>query len=240
MKNSKMQLDVVKGTSFFIATLDYDPKKQIEEELHWKSATPEILEFNAQTGEVCAVGAGCGTLCAEDANGAIRVLCAVNIEETPASTTLTAKSTKATTTIKTVSQSYATHCTISAIGYTGKSFVYTQSGNRVTLECGLMAQNGVQNYYSSAFETTVRFMNHIYYSLTDEQREAWLVLRAKNFFSQFSIFIPTKPNTTIVKMATQILLNAGIDLGSLFESTINGFYEWFEAEKNAEAYFDAF
>lgn len=240
MKNSKMQLDVVKGTSFSIATLDYDPKKQIEEELHWKSATPEILEFNAQTGEVCAVGAGCGTLYAEDATGAIRVLCVVNIEGTPASNTLATKSTKAIQTIKTTSQSYRSSCNISAIGYTGKTFAYIPSGNRVTLECGWGAKNGIQSYYSSAFETTLRFMNYIYYSLTPNERSAWFVLRTGGFLLGLGGLIDAETDEIALAIAEQILKDAGFDLSIRLEALVMGCSEWYEAEKNAVNYYNNF
>lgn len=240
MKNVKMQLDVVKGTSFFIATLDYDPKKQIEEELHWKSATPEILEFNAQTGEVCAVSAGCGTLYAEDESGAIRVFCVVNIEEAPVSATLTSKSTKATQTIKITSQSYRSSCHILTLGYTGKTFEYTPSGNRVTLGCGLLSKSGTQNNYSSAFETTIRFMDSIYRSLTPNERTAWLALKAAGFLLNVAGWLNPSPENIDKKLAQQILANAGIDLGTQIEVFLTGCYEWYAAEKNAEAYFNAF
>ena len=241
MKTIKMKLKITEGTKFNINSINFDPQNVIKEPITWNSATPEIVTVDTLSGLVHAEMPGEGTLYATNAKGEMKVFCTIKVEEVTSVTLKTVAKASVASDVQPLSLTYASNCNnVSALGYTGKSFSYTQTGSKVTLECGWRSKNGIQDYYSSMFRSELVYMNNIYSAMTPDQRKAWWVLRAKGFLTQVAIFIPGGLTATMRKTALQILLNAGIDLGSLFEATIKGYYHWYEAEQSAESCFDAF
>ena len=248
MKIVKIKLEVANGTTMPIASINYDPEKLIKETLVWKSVTPKYIEINDETGDICAIQCGCGTVCAEDKNGVIRVYCIINVknadEKTVATTSVATKA--ITSSNEPISYTYSNWYgydntdTVESVGYSGKSFSYSKTGTYVTLESGWSTKSGTQNTDSSLFRAELVTMNDYFASLTYEQRQAWLKLRVEGFFTQISIFDPSSLSKTALNMAKEILMNAGIDLGSEFEATINGFYDWYASELAAESYFRDF
>ena len=192
MKNVKVNLKVAKGTQFSPSSIQYDPKCLIKDDLAWKSASPEVVTIDKSSGFACAIGCGRGTLFAVDKNNTIRVLCDITVEDVvgeDSSRRITANSSIELQTIR-----YYSDCnSVTAMGYTGKTFSYTTMGTRVTLESGWAAKNGYQDYYSSMFRSELVYMKNIYAAMTPDQRAAWLELRINGFIQQGLIFVPARP-----------------------------------------------
>ena len=247
MKIIKIKIEINKGSSFPITSLNYDPKKLIKEELVWKSATPDIVEFNDKSNEIRALQAGCGTIYAEDQNGVIRVFCTINVKNVEMTANAMARHVD-NSNIEPVTLMYAnaygntTNDTVIAMGYSGTFFNYAQNGNWVKLEKGISEKTGVQDYYSSLFRSELIRMNNIHSSLSSIQKSAWWVLNAYDIFKPIYDIANNKITIKYIKeeIAKSILEDNGIILGDQLRITLLGFGNWYESELNAESYYEEF
>ena len=241
MKTIKMKLKITEGTKFNINSINFDPQNVIKEPITWNSATPEIVTVDTLSGLVHAEMPGEGTLYATNAKGEMKVFCTIKVEEVTSVTLKTVAKASVASDVQPLSLTYASNCNnVSALGYTGKSFSYTQTGSKVTLECGWRSKNGIQDYYSSMFRSELVYMNNIYSAMTPDQRKAWLVLRSKGFIELVANILSSGLTETVTSKAREMLLSSGINLGSMLEATVMGLYRWYEAEQHAVSCFEVF
>ena len=240
MKTIKMKLKITEGTKFNINSINFDPQNVIKEPITWNSATPEIVTVDTLSGLVHAEMPGEGTLYATNAKGEMKVFCTIKVEEVTSVTLKTVAKASVVSDVQPLSLTYASNCNnVTPMGYTGKSFSYTQTGSKVTLECGWKAKNGIQNYYSSMFRSELVYMNNIYASMSPTQRGAWMELRLKGLLITIIELLTRSPEDYVIDYIKDSLVNYVLSSNEIV-ALISGFHSWYIAEQNAIAYFEAF
>ena len=137
MKTIKLTLKVNSGAMFNVNSINFDPQNVIKETITWNSATPEIMTVDTLSGLVHTKVSGEGTLYATNTKGEIKAFCTVKVEDATFATFNTVSKASQASDVIPLSLTYASNCNnVTSMGYTGKAFSYTQTGSRVTLECG--------------------------------------------------------------------------------------------------------
>lgn len=205
------------------------------ETLIWKTLDPHIVQINPNSGLLYAYDVGTATVYATDINEtSLKAFCTIEIKEDE--TFVQSKSNISTRCCD------DGNCEISALGYSGKSYKYIRrNGTYITLDIGLQAKNGTSNWISDAYHNKIIQMKNLYANLSASQKEAWLYLRLQNFLTGvLDLLISSPIDIAVDILKEQLLEAAGIDLGGLWEATINGFYDWYILENQTKSLFDQY
>ena len=232
--SGKLILDI--GEWFYITSA---PFYSIGDNKHiiWKSINPSIAQINPNSGLIYAKSVGETSIIGMSEDDNIRVLCAIQVQQT--------KARVITTVIDTPSTTSAYECCgncsndVSAIGYSGTVFSYTELGSRVTLEKGFGAKNGTKNALSYSFRNTLIQMNNIYASMSPTQRAAWMELRIKGLLDTIISWLTSSPEELVKSYIKDALVNIVISLDEI-QKLMTGLSSWYSAEQNAISYYQAF
>ena len=232
--SGKLILDI--GEWFYITSA---PFYSIGDNKHiiWKSINPSIAQINPNSGLIYAKSVGETSIIGMSEDDNIRVLCAIQVQQT--------KARVITTVIDTPSTTSAYECCgncsndVSAIGYSGTVFSYTELGSRVTLEKGFGAKNGTKNALSYSFRNTLIQMNNIYASMSSMERQVWLVLRLKGLLDPIKNLLKGNYKELAKDYIKDIIVGVVLNSEEL-EAILTGLSSWYTAEEYAIAYYEAF
>lgn len=205
--------------------------------LTWKCLDPDIAQINPNSGLIYAKNEGETSVIGISNDEAIRVLCTVNVQPKTAKVVKTAN----VASTATITPRCGGNCSgdITALGYSGTVFSYTEVGSRVTLEKGFGAKNGTRNFYSDLFRSALVEMDNIYASMSPDQRAAWIELRLKGFLSNIVDMLTNSPSDYLIGLVKDALINSILPLDEI-EALVRGFYSWHVAEENAISCYQAF
>lgn len=209
-----------------------------DESLLWNSIDSNIVKVNPNSGLLYASDIGTTTVLATDINGTdIKLICNIEVEATEQYLKMQnlPDNTASTMAARSCDNGYGD---VLALGYSGTAFEYKIVGNRVTLEKGFGAKNGIRNIYSDLFRSALVQMDNIYASMSPTQRQIWLELRVSGLLETI-INLLKKKYMELAKKYIKDIFKEALGLDEV-EAALNGFHSWYIAEENAIAYYNAF
>lgn len=102
------------------------------------------------------------------------------------------------------------------------------------------AKNGTSNRYSELFRYQLIEMNNIYSAMSPTQKKVWLALRLKNSLDVLIKFFTKDLDELAEDYINDFVMEQGIDLEGMVESTVMGLRNWHIAEEKAIAYYKSF
>ncbi len=230
------KLILEKGEWFYITSAPFY-SLDVNENIIWKSTNPNIAQINPNSGLIYAKNVGEITIIGTSNDENVHVLCTVQVQQPNASVITTA--------IDTPSTSVAPACIggcsndVSALGYSGTVFAYSEVGNSVRLEKGFGLKSGTSNSTSNLFRSKLIQMNNIYACMSETQRKVWLKLRIKGLLGPIADLLAGNYWELAKDYIKDIIIEEVLNLQEV-EATLTGLHSWYIAEENAITYYKAF
>lgn len=210
----------------------------------WESIDPSIVQINPNSGLIHANDVGETTVIGVAENGITLAFCLIRVLERAPKLITTA--------IETENTAMMTNCVggsnnVSAFGYSGTLYTYSENLNRVTLEKGFGSKNGTKNNTSKLFRSAVVQMDNLYDSLPEIHKKVWMAMRLSGILISVAKLIKNISTMGLEAYVEAYLAdyvkNALIDQTiprDAIKAFLLGCKPWCDLEDNAISYYNAF